>query len=408
MEKARRPATRADKRQSRAGRAELRERLNARLAEIERAALSRAYGVSDPRETADPEYLDGLRAAVSAAIEYGLTAIEEGERNPPAIPAVLLVQARVAARNGVGLDTVLRRYFAGYTLVGDFVLEEAQEGDLLHGAALKRLLRAQATVFDRLLAAVSEEHARESEARRDTTKEHRRELVERLLAGERLDPSELAYDLEAVHLGLVAKGPGAEVAGRELAAALDRRLLSICPGGQTVWAWLEGRRPFDHVELGRLLPSTIPPGVVLALGEPGEGVSGWRLTHLQARAALPIAQRGSEPFVRYADVALLASMLQDDLLATSLRQLYLAPLQGERDGGEALRQTLRAYLTAGRSVSSAAAALGVKRHTVTNRLRAIEERLERPLDSCVAEIDAALRLEDLGRTHFHRGVPSCA
>jgi DNA-binding PucR family transcriptional regulator len=89
-------------------------------------------------------------------------------------------------------------------------------------------------------------------------------------------------------------------------------------------------------------------------------------------------------------------MFQDDLLATSLRQLYLEPLAEERDGGETLRETLRAYFAAERNVSSAAAALSVNRHTVTSRLRTIEKRLGRPLSTCATEIDAALRLEDLG------------
>ena len=106
--------------------------------------------------------------------------------------------------------------------------------------------------------------------------------------------------------------------------------------------------------------------------------------------------RGSQSLVRYADVALLASILQDDLLAISLRQLYLAPLSEERDGGSALRQTLRAYFAAERNVSSAAGALSVSRQTVVNRLHVIEERFERSLNSCAAEVEAALRLEDLG------------
>jgi DNA-binding PucR family transcriptional regulator len=102
--------------------------------------------------------------------------------------------------------------------------------------------------------------------------------------------------------------------------------------------------------------------------------------------------------VRYADVALVASLLQDDLLGTSLRELYLKPLEGERDGGELARRTLRAYIEAGGNVSSAAAALGVKRHTVTNRLRAIETTIGRPPEACTAELDIALYLEKLGAT----------
>jgi hypothetical protein len=367
-------------------------RLQARRPELEQAVLTRAYGVSDPGETADPEYVEGLRAAVSAAIGYGLAGIEAAERNPPPVPAALLVQARIAARNGVSLDTVLRRYFAGYALLSDFLLEEAQQGGLLHGAPLKRLLGAQAARFDRLIAAISEEHAREVGGRLDTAAERRAELVGRLLAGEPLDTTELAYDLEATHLGLIAKGTGAAEAIRELAASLDRRLLLVSGGEEMLWAWLGGRRSPDHEELQRLLTSALPPRVSLAIGEPGKGPAGWRLTHRQARAALPIALRGPEAFVRYADVALLASILRDELLDTSLREMYLEPLEAERDGGAVARETLRAYFAAGGNVSSAAAALGVSRQTVASRLRAIEERLGRAIDGYGTEIEVALRL----------------
>jgi DNA-binding PucR family transcriptional regulator len=89
-------------------------------------------------------------------------------------------------------------------------------------------------------------------------------------------------------------------------------------------------------------------------------------------------------------------MLGDDLLTTSLRRLYLAPLSDERDGGAVLRETLRAYFAADRNGASAAAALRVTRQTVNNRLRVIEERLERPLSACATELEAALRLDDLG------------
>lgn len=99
--------------------------------------------------------------------------------------------------------------------------------------------------------------------------------------------------------------------------------------------------------------------------------------------------RGSKNVVRYADEALLASMMQDDLLVTSLFQLYLAPLADERDGGKALRQTLRAYFAAKGNVSSAATALQVSRKTITNRLALAEERLDRQLTSCSAELEGA-------------------
>jgi DNA-binding PucR family transcriptional regulator len=119
---------------------------------------------------------------------------------------------------------------------------------------------------------------------------------------------------------------------------------------------------------------------------------------LQAAAGLPIAIRSDKLAVRYADVALVASIVGDRLFAESLRDMYLLPLMGERDGGETLRSTLRAYFAAERNLSCAAAVLGVSRRTVANRLRSVEAKIGRPLGVVMTEIDAALRLEYLDVT----------
>lgn len=362
---------------------------------LEAAIRARIDGDDAPTEAADPEYGAGLRAAVPLAIDYCLEGIERGEASPPPAPTALLFQARVAARSRVPLAIVMRRYFAGYTLLGDFIAEEAEAVGLRRASDLKRLLRSLAAIFDHLIAAVSEEYAHETEHLTTHTSEHRRaELIERLIGGEALDATDLGYDFNGWHLGAIAKGPGALVALKALARSLDRRLLAVERDGQAVWAWLGGREPVQPDEVDPVIADW-PPEVRLALGESAEGPTGWRLTHRQARAALPIALHGSDPFVRYADVALLASILRDDLLATSLRELYLKPLERERDGGETLRETLRAYFACERNVSSAAAMLGVQRHTVSNRLRVVEERVHRSLGNVIDEFDAALRIEEL-------------
>jgi PucR C-terminal helix-turn-helix domain/GGDEF-like domain len=376
-------------------RAQLHERMQARRPEMAQAILARVYGVSDTSRVADPEYVEGLRAAVSAALDYGLAGIGRGVEGAPAIPVALLAQARMAARTEISLDTVLRRYFAGYAVLGDFLLEEAAQGDLMRGAALKSLLRTQAALLDRLVAAVSSEYVREAESRLRSSEERRAERVRRLLAGELLDASELDYDLSAHHIGLIAAGKGAEEAIHDIASSFDRRLLLVRHSEETIWAWLGGRRRLDPSELDRLSARAWPAQVRLAIGEASRGLPGWRLTHQQALAALPVAVRGPKSLVRYADVALQASMLRDDLLTASLHQLYLVPLSGERDGGADLRETLRAYLAAERNVSSTAAALGVSRRTVGNRLRAVEDRIGRPLGTVLTDIEAALRLDEL-------------
>ena len=131
---------------------------------------------------------------------------------------------------------------------------------------------------------------------------------------------------------------------RELAGRLDRRLLAVCREEESIWAcWLGGRHSLETEQALRALGEISLDGVSVTVGEPGEGLSGWRLSHRQAKAALPIAERKGQAVLRYADVALQAAILRDDLVATSLHQLYLEPLERARDGGQVARETLRAY-----------------------------------------------------------------
>lgn len=370
-------------------------RLRERLPEIQGAVATRVYAIADPHEVADPAYVEGLKAALAAAVEYRLAVLEVGERRAPAVPEVLLAQARLDARDGVPLDTVLRRYFAGNSHFGDFLVEEAERAEV-PSTTLRSLLREQATLGDRLLAAVSAEHAREAANRpTSSSSERRRQVVKSLLAGELVDNSEIDYDFDGHHLGLMAKGEGVEDLMRAMAARLDRRLLLVQREEGAKWAgWLGGRRELAAEEALRTLREIDPQGVFVTLGEPAEGLAGWRFSHLQAKAALAIAERRREPVLRYADVAVVASILRDDLVADSLRRIYLEPLAQSRDNGKVARQTLRAYFEAERNISSTAAALGVDRRTVRNRLRSIEGLLGRSLRGSLADLEIALRLEE--------------
>jgi PucR C-terminal helix-turn-helix domain/GGDEF-like domain len=367
--------------------------------------LARVFGITGANGAGDPEYAEGLRASVSTAVNFGLSTIELERAQP--VPTGLLAQARLAARNGVGLDTVLRRYFAGHMLLSDFAIDEAEEAGLLQGPALKHLVRNQLSVFDRLITAIAEEHARERAQRVDSTEERRAETVQRLLAGELPDTAGLAYDFDCHHVGLVATGRGATEVIAWLATALDRRPLMVSRGEDraSVWAWLGGRRPVDDEEIQRRFSPVRPGRVSVAVGQSGHGLGGWRLTHHQAAAALPVALRRGQPVVYYRDVALLASMLKDPVLVASLHEMYLTPLERGRDRGETARRTLRAYFAANRNVSSAAQALGVARRTVTYRLRMIEQKLARPLDAVAAEVEAALLVDELEQLPDEAATP---
>lgn len=379
----------------RSGRTDVVDRLRQRRGEIEETLIARTHGISDPVEVEDPTYAVGLRAAVAAALDYGLASLESAEGHPPDVPALLLVQARLAARNGVSLDTVLRRYFAGYTVLTDYLIEEAgAEGQLADGV-LQRFLRARAPLFERLLDAVSEEYERDGETRPVTRTQRVADLVAKLLGGERIDADELDYDVAGWHQAIVVGGPGAADAVADMSRSLDRRALIVHRPEGVVWAWLGGRRMVAGGTLEERVEAQLPERLFLAIGEPGCGLSGWRLSHRQAIAAAPIARERPGAPVSYADVALLTAALQNDLLATSLHEVFLAPLDDLHWGDVTARETLRAYFLADRHVSSAAAILNLNRHTVTKRIRAIEERLGRSLSACNAEIETALQLEEL-------------
>jgi hypothetical protein len=376
-------------------RAELANSLRAEQEEIEQAVATRVYAIADPRETIDPEYLRGLRASLAVAVEFFLAIVERGEHRCPDLPMSLLAQARMAARNGIPLETVLRRYVAGYSLLVEFALR-ADEGASPAARSYRwRLLRGHAAVFDRLIVAVSEEHARELAGRVRSSRHRRADRVRRLLAGEPIDVADLGYDIEGFHLGLVAANLETGRAVKALASRLDMHVLWV-PMEERVWAWIGSRKrlsPGDAIHVSKSLERKLPPETSVAFGEPAEGVHGWRLTHRQALAALPMARLRQTRVVRYAEVGLLASVSNDDLIRESLSQIYLEPLSDESDRGENIRSTLRAYLAVGRNVSSTAAVLKVNRQTVTNRLRAFERKVGQTVDDCAPALQIALELD---------------
>lgn len=373
----------------------LASRLRTRFPEIEASLAALVDTISNPHEVPDPIYLDSLHGLRTAILEYAADVVEFGERRAAEVPPAVRAVARMAARSGVALDTVLRRYAAGNAFIGDVLLEEAERAEVT-SPVLRRVLHRQATLFGHLLEAVTEEHVREAKSRPTTSGAWRHAYIEGLLVGRLPNRGvELDYDLDGHHIGLMVRGNGAHEVIRELAKRLDRRLLAGSPEEESVWVcWLGGARPLEAEQALRALREIALDQVFVGVGEPGEGLSGWRLSHRQAKAALPIAERRGEHVVRYADVAVLASILRDDLGTLSLRQLYLEPLESGRDGGRAARETLRAYFATERNISSTAAALGVDRRTVTNRIRAIEELFGRPLSDFATDLETALRLAD--------------
>lgn len=372
---------------------ELVVRLRERSSEIEEAVFARVRALADPTGEEDPDYTAGLRTTIDEVLDFFLAHIEKGEEWSEPIPSTAAAQARRSARSGVRLDTVLRRYAAGDRLLGEFIMDEA---DRFPSGALRKVMRAQGPPVDRLMAAVAAEYTDELARMRRSPAQRFAERVQRLVAGESpADVGDLEYAFDGWHLGMIVKGVKAEEALRSVATMLDCQVLAVPRANGLVWAWFGAREQLSVPDLERVLAERASADISVAVGEPRKGVEGWRLTHHEARAALEVMLRKPQRLTRASDVVLLAAVLRDDLLAKSLFETYLAPLEGHGDSGAVLRETLRAYFSAGLNAATAAAALGVDRHTVQRRLRKVEEALGRLLPDCHTELVVALSLEEL-------------
>ena len=371
----------------------LRIGLESRREEIGRMVIARVHGIDAPGRDLDPEYLEGLREAVEAAIDHSIEAAVEGDDERLPVPSQLLEQARLAARHRVPLETVLRRYLAGHAVIGDFLAEQAAR-QAMSPEILRILLREQAARTDRVVATISAAYGDEQKVAGPVSLGRRRvEQVRRLLDGELVDPSGLDYEFRDWHIGLVVRRGDANLI-QSIARRLDARRLVVAGDDGVFWVWLGFRSEPGPREL-YVAAEASADDLRIGIGEPALGRLGWRLTHEQARAALTVATRRAETAVRYKDVALLASAMQDELLSTSLAQIYLVPLEDDKENGQVLRTTLRAYFEADQSVTSTAAALGISRNTVSNRLRAVEEKVGYLDASRAAHLLIALETEKL-------------
>lgn len=367
------------------------QRLRRRRGEIERA-LACTCRPESPGHVQDLRRSTEIDAALAAVTEFALDCIESGDDEADPIPSAAIAQARRAARDGIELDVFLVAIIAARTLLNEFVLEEAAD---LTDESLRDVQALQDSLLLRFATELAGEYRREVGRLDESSSRRQIALVERLLSGAPVADDEVDYSLEMWHLGLVVCGTRAMDAARALAELLGTALLAVPRGEGTVWAWLGSNRRLASQLVQEAVKSRSGIRAKFAVGEPGKNLEGWRSTHLEAKAALGVAIRSSGNVTCFSDVALEAIALQMPDLVRSLLATYLGPLGESKRRAATLRETLRAYFAAGRNASSAAVSLKVSRSTVENRLRLIEEKLGRSLPSSAAELELALRLEEL-------------
>jgi hypothetical protein len=374
-------------------RADLAQHLRARRPEIELAITTKIGELPIPVEEDDVAYAAGLTHAVEAGVAYALEGIAQGrEWSAPAPPAAV-DQVHRAARVGVDLDIILRQCFLGGKVLDEFVLAEA-EG--IPSQLLREILGDQGALIDRLIELVVTEYEGEVKRLRKTTAQRQAEQVVALLRGNGpLTPIDIDYDFSAWHVGTILRGRSPDLAARSLAQESGCRSLHVIRDRETAWVWFSSARHHSLKRWDALLATNTPPQISVAVGEPREGLDGWRLTHREAEVALRVMLRKPERLTRGRDVILLSGIMRDETLVRSLLDAYLLPLTNAGDPTKTLLQTLRAYFTSAGNAVAAAALLGVTRHTVQRRIRAVEETLGQPIHTCQAELQVALQIEEL-------------
>ncbi len=374
-------------------RSDLAARLRRRTGEIESVIFRRIQSLPDPAGKEDPTYLTGLHRTIGEALSYGLESIEEGGQSPVPIPPETARQARRAAREGVRLDTVIRRYVAGNKTLEEFIVVEA---DGIPNRLLCQVLNSQGPRIDRLMESVAAEYRDELERVQRSPVQKEADLITTLLEGHSLvSTMDLDYDFDIWHLGMILVGHNVEKSARAIVKGHRNRSLLVERNHEATWIWLSGPQPPVVASLERFLMKSMPADVSVAVGEPRKDLDGWRQTHREAQMAFQAMLYRPQRVTKCRDVALISAVMRDQSLAMSLIETYLAPLDGRGRSGDALRTTLRAYYRADQNVASAAIALGVARHTVERRLRNVEKKLGQTLGACSAQLQVALDAEEL-------------
>lgn len=136
---------------------------------------------------------------------------------------------------------------------------------------------------------------------------------------------------------------------------------------------------------------------VKSRSEPAAGIAGFAASHHQALETRTTAAAIDQHAVRFADVRLLIALLRDGDLAKEFIERELGELDDPTERMRELRETLRAYLENGQSVSATAAVRRRDRKTIERQLRSAELLIHHRVSHRCDALLVALRLSDILR-----------
>lgn len=342
------------------------------------------------------------RAARFSMIHWARANIERpGEPVPPYMPADELNVARELLRLGKA-DLLFHAARAAQATAWQQWMNIAFELTR-DPAELRGLLEVSARSIDDYIGAgmdiLSAFLRSEREVQQRDSHVERRKLVTAIVEGGEVKVAQasrqLGYALEQMHLSAVIWSEEAGTRLTDLESAADaliraaggHRSLSVIANAATLWIWLPGQQSIDQTLLLTAIKKL--PGVRLAMGGVGQGVEGFRRSHLDALTTQRVLGRlqSSARVVSFDDIRLVSLMTRDPkanqrFVAHTLGQLASAPPQ--------LRRTLLTFLACGSNASQAAQRLHTHRNTLLRRLARAQELLPKPLEDNRVHVAAAL------------------
>jgi DNA-binding PucR family transcriptional regulator len=397
--------------------AELASRLEPRLDDIVAEMAERIH----PRvpEFEPPIHVTGQsRAAIRAAIAGYLTVLKRqaapGDWNAS---QESLRFSRAFVERGIKLQALLRIYRLGHGEMWQMMDREIRALEDGEGRRLDLLERMTLTLFeymDSLTAQAVDAYIEAREEGKHNVAAMRARTVRSILDGEPVDAMAasrvLRYELRRWHVGALlwidpARLPNDSPNALESAAAdlADGAQALSLPAGRNVrWLWLGGTAKALRETLDRLAASgPRADRVSVAIGEPGEGITGFRQTYEEA-ARVRQLMRGSRwmgAITRYRSVAVQALLVSEPAAAADFARRELGPLAADDDAASRLRATLYAYFQEWGSAVRTARRLAIHQNTVVYRIKQCEEMLGHPIKDRRMELESALLLAqavDLG------------
>ncbi|NKQ58687.1 ABC transporter substrate-binding protein [Amycolatopsis sp. K13G38] len=329
-------------------------------------------------------------------------------------PAAAMEYARRLAQRGTPVIDLIRAYYLGQTAILNHALITATgqvEDRALLGAMMSQVLTGAFAFIDRVtqqvVSAYQEERDRWLLGRSAARAARVRALLD---GGADLEGSEtaLGYRLRGTHLAMIVWHGVEPLSGNGL-SGLERLTGEIAENlpsaGKPLfvpidelssWVWVPldraGLPDEDHV---RKVLAGADPTVRLAIGEPGEGLEGFRRSHRQAQRVHALADAAGEHCDRvltFREVGAIALMAADLGAAKAWVSDTLGELATDDEQHARARDTLRVFLATGSSYTAAAGLLSMHKNSVQYRVRKAQDMLGRPVSDNRLDVELALKL----------------